>query len=118
MDLISGVSGYGSGSLYEFQTSGVSSSTSAKALENTLQNADLDQASDEELMDVCKSFESYFVEQVLKEAKNMVKSEDEESQYLQYFGDTLVQEYADMITDQGDLGIAQTLYDSMKRNGA
>lgn len=118
--MIDGLSSYYS-NLYtsEMSTDTVSANTSANALENTLSNTDLGTATDDELMDVCKSFESYFVEQVLKEAKKTVLSdEEEEGDYMQYFGDTLVQEYSDIISDNGNLGIAQMLYDSMKRNGA
>lgn len=96
----------------------VSNNTSAEALESTLSSTDLSAATDDELMDVCKSFESYFVEQVLKEAKKTVMSDEEEGDYMQYFGDILVQEYSDILSDNGNLGIAQMLYDSMKRNGA
>ena len=54
----------------------------------------------------------------MKEAKKTVKSdEDEENSYMQYFGDTLIQEYAEIVSDQSNLGIAQSLYESMKRNG-
>lgn len=118
--MINGLSSYYS----DLYTSGisadtVSSNTSANALEDTLSNTDLSTATDDELMDVCKSFESYFVEQVLKEAKKTVLSDDEEEgEYMQYFGDILVQEYSDLLSDNGNLGIAQMLYDSMKRNGA
>lgn len=94
------------------------STASADKLVDTLDGMNVKDASDEELLDACKSFESYFIEQVLKEAKKTVKDEDEEeNQYLQYFGDTMIQEYAKVISDRGDLGIAQTLYESMKRNG-
>lgn len=108
---------YGMGTDYanELTSTGVSQNT--KALQDTLQNGDLSNATDKELMDVCKSFESYFVEQVLKEAKKTIPSEEDEGEYMEYFGDMLVQEYAEMLSDNGSLGIAQTLYDSMKRNG-
>ena len=97
-------------------TSGVSEKT--EVLETSLNSVNLEKADDEELMEVCESFEAYFVEQVMKEAKKTVLSdEDEESDYLQYFGDILVQEYSTMISESGDLGIARNLYDSMKRNG-
>ena len=97
-------------------TSGVSEKT--EVLETSLNSVNLEKADDEELMEVCESFEAYFVEQVMKEAKKTVLSdEDEESEYLQYFGDILVQEYSTMISESGDLGIARNLYDSMKRNG-
>ncbi len=118
MSAISGLSGYDYGSIYGTDSSQISGSTSANALKSTLTDSDLKNATDEELMDVCKSFESYFIEQIMKEAKKTVKSdEDEENSYIQYFGDTLIQEYAEIVSDQSNLGIAQSLYDSMKRNG-
>lgn len=118
--MIDGISSY-YGTMYTsgLNTDTVTNNTSAVALEDTLSSTDLSSATDEELMDVCKSFESYFVEQVLKEAKKTVLSdEDEEGDYLQYFGDIMVQEYSDILSDNGNLGIAQMLYESMKRNGA
>ena len=119
-NMIDGLSSYYS-NLYTsgMSNNAVSSNTSANVLEDALNSTELSKATDDELMDVCKSFESYFVEQVLKAAKKTVLSEDEEEgDYIQYFGDTLVQEYSDIISDKGNLGIAQMLYDSMKRNGA
>ena len=71
---------------------------------------------DEELMEVCKTFENYFVEQVLKEMEKTVHSSDQESEYYQYFGDILTQSYAESFTESGQFGLAQTLYESMKRN--
>lgn len=88
-------------------------SYSTEALQKKIAGADADTASDEELMEACKSFESYFVEQVIKEMKKTVKSEEEEGDYMQYFGDTLYQEYAKAVTESGQLGIAQMMYDSM-----
>lgn len=69
--------------------------------------------SDEELMDACKSFEQYFVEQVMKEFTSTLE-EFEDNQYMNMFGDTLISEYAEKVTDSSDLGIAQMLYESMK----
>ncbi len=91
------------------------SAKSNSKIEDTL-NKNLKNASDDELMDVCKSFESYMVEQMFKEMKKSVGSEEEESPYVSYFGDTLYQKYADDIVDNGGMGIAQMLYESMKRN--
>lgn len=103
-------------SSYNLNTYGINQSTSASSLESALTNNNLENATDQELMDVCKSFESYFVEQVIKGAKSSILSEEDEGEYMQYFGDTLIQSYADIITESGDLGIAQMLYESMKRN--
>ncbi len=85
-------------------------------LQNSLEN--LDQSSDEELMDVCKSFESYFLEQVFKSMeKTVMKDENspDSSGYASIFKDQLLQEYANNATDNGGYGIAQMLYESMKR---
>lgn len=79
-------------------------------------NGNIKDSSDKELMDVCKSFESYFVEQVFKEMKKTVPENEENNEYLDYFGDRLYQEYAGEVTESGDLGIARMLYESMKRN--
>lgn len=69
---------------------------------------------DKELMEACKSFETYFVEQVLKEMRKTV--EENENNSYSYFNDLLYREYAGTITKQGELGLSQTLYESMKRD--
>jgi len=90
--------------------------SAAAGLEKKLKG-DLTNASDEELMDVCKSFEAYLLEHVLKDVKEaIVPKKDDENPYLNMFGDNLYQEYSKMIADSGQLGIAQKLFESMKRN--
>lgn len=91
---------------------------SGTKLKNTLENTDYANSTDDEIMDACKQFEAYFVEQVFKAMEKMVpKSEDSEGDYMKYFGDTLYQEYAKSATEQGDgFGIAKSLYEQMKRN--
>lgn len=103
----------GGTSLYNLTANTLDTSSSTNKLESSL-SGDLSNASDDQLMDVCKSFESYFVEQVIKEMKKTVSSEDE-GDYVEMFGDTMMSEYASLVTEQADLGIAQTLYESMKR---
>lgn len=92
--------------------------TSASKLENTL-SGDMSQATDEELMDVCKQFESYFMEQIIKGMEKMVPKSDEEdssvSQTVDFFKDTMIQDIASQSTETQGLGLAQTLYESMKR---
>lgn len=79
--------------------------------------SNLEGATEEELMDACKSFESYLVQQVMKQVKEAVaKSEDDQGEYMSYFGDMLYEKYAEDITETGELGIAQQLYEAMKRN--
>lgn len=73
--------------------------------------------SDEELMEVCKSFEAYLLEQVMKGMEKTIPYEEEKNPYLDNFGDMLYQEYAKSATENQGLGLAQMLYESMKRNG-
>ncbi|MDF2950590.1 MAG: hypothetical protein K0S18_173 [Anaerocolumna sp.] len=84
-------------------------------LENKLKENN-GQGTDEELMEACKSFETYFVEQVFNEMKKTIPNQEEQNEYVNYFGDMLYEKYAENITDSGNLGIAQMLYESMKRN--
>lgn len=84
--------------------------------------ADYSTASDEEMMKVCKEFESYFTEQVFKALQKMVPENEKDSSstsYVNMFKDTLTQEYAALSSESEggkDLGIAQMLYEQMKRN--
>ena len=93
----------------------LSNTAKTDQITSTLNNSD---ATDEELMDACKSFESYLMEQVFKGMEKTIMKDDEEEKndYLTQFGDMLYEEYAQEATDSGSLGIAQMLYDSMKRN--
>ncbi len=96
------------------------SDTSAYAkLNEKLKTAD-SSATDDELMDVCKQFEAYFVEQVFKEMEKTVpKSEGSlatDNQLVDYFKDNLRQKLSAEAADQQGLGLARMLYDQMKRN--
>lgn len=88
-------------------------------LEQTL-NSDLSTATDEELMDVCKEFESYFLEQVFKAMQKMVPESENRSsstkQLQDYYKDEMIQKLAQDSTETNGLGLAQTLYEQMKRN--
>lgn len=101
-------------SLYSAYGTSIKSSSSS-SLQSTLNNVN-SSTGDDELMEVCKSFESYFVQRVLEQAKTSLVGEEEEEQgeYMQYFGDILNEQYANMIVESGGTGLAQQLYDSMK----
>lgn len=100
-----------------YYTQNDTGSIKASALEKKLNSNGMENATDEELLDACKEFEAYLIEQVLKEVKESIpKSEEEDNKYTEYFGDMMLQEYASLLTERGDLGIAQTLYESMKNN--
>lgn len=87
---------------------------SVKKLEETLKNKP---STDEELMEVCKSFEAYFLEQVMKGMEKTIPYEGKKNPYMEQFGDIFYQEYAKSATENQELGLAQILYESMKRNG-
>lgn len=123
MSSISGLSGYYDySSIYnnmsDITSKGITNNTLTDQVEATLEQTDFQGSNDEELMEACKSFESYLIEQVMKESKKMIKmnSDEEENDYMSTFGDNLLQQYAGIITEKGELGIAQKLFDSMKRN--
>lgn len=111
--------------------------TKTSALQNTL-SKDLSTSTDNELMEVCKDFEEYFVEQMVKSMLKMAKvdGDDDDNSYASIFGlssgsdsgmSTMASFYGDqMVTmlsealcdsenGQG-LGLAQNLYNQMKRN--
>ena len=83
------------------------------------------EADDEELLAVCKEFEAYLWEQVLKGMEKTTKlfgdDDDEEgyaSNMVDVFKDTAIQEIAKQVTSdtEGPNSLAQILYEQMKRN--
>lgn len=76
-------------------------------------------ASDDELMDACKEFEAYFLEQCFKEMLKTVEEDEESSStsaLVDYYKDSMVQKLAADSTETNSLGLAQMLYEQMKRN--
>ncbi len=105
----------GSNSINSISSNYLSQASKTSGMEATLKNSE--NATDEELMEACKSFESYLLEQVFKGMeKTIIKDEEEENDYLAQFGDKLYEEYAKSASENGSIGIAQLLYESMKRN--
>ena len=92
--------------------------TTTQKLQNTV-SADYNNATEKELMNACKEFEAYFLEQMFKEMEKTIPDNDNEDATTQrlvdYFKDTAVQELTAQATEQNGLGIAQTLYEQMKR---
>ena len=87
----------------------------------TNRKKDYTQSSDDELLAVCKEFESYFVEQVFKEMQKTVDVfSDGESNpndsLVDFFKDNALQDLASTSTERDGLGLAQMLYEQMKRN--
>lgn len=107
----------GSDAILMQQNASSAATARTNKLSSSLDGIEKGAATDEELMEACKDFESYLVEQVIKSTKKaMLRDEESEGEYMKYFGDHLTQSYAEMITETADLGIAQMLYESMKRN--
>lgn len=105
---------YDVSSLYDTYSQSINTA-STSSVESVLGTVD-DSSSDEELLNACKEFEEYFLQKIIEQARKSVESEEEEGEYLQYFGDTLNQAYAEAVVDGGGIGLAQQLYESMKSN--
>lgn len=113
MDIGSGVS-----SAY---TNYLSSQATASRLDGQIRKKDYTQSSDDELLAVCKEFESYFVEQVFKEMQKTVDvfkdgDSNPNDSLVDFFKDNALQELAGTSTERDGLGLAQMLYEQMKRN--
>lgn len=85
---------------------------------NTKLDAVGSDSTDEELMSACKEFEEYFVQKIIEQARKSVLSDEEEGEYMKYFGDTLNESYAEAVVDGGGVGLAQQLYESIKGNNS
>ena len=92
---------------------------SSKKMQDTV-SKDYSKATDDELLDVCKQFEAYFMEQVFKQMEKTIIKDEESSgtttALVDYFKDSALQELTKTSTETQGLGIAQTLYEQMKRN--
>ena len=98
--------------------------TKADELKNTLNKTDYSEADDEKLLDACKQFESYMIEQMYKnmEKASKILTEDEDddstsSQYVDMFHDNYIQTIAESMTNSGQsIGLADQLYNAIKKN--
>ncbi len=92
----------------------------ASRLQNNIANADYVKASDDELLDACKQFEAYFIEQVYKGMLKTIPESEETFNYtstlMDYYKDQMIQGIAEETSKQSGLGLAQMLYEQMKRN--
>ena len=100
-----------------------SQDTYANKMSDELKSKDYKKSDEDELLGACKEFESYFLEQVFKEMQKTVdcfKDEEATSNYsdsmLGYFKDETIQKLASQSTETQGLGLAQSLFEQMKRN--
>ncbi len=92
----------------------------ASQLQNQIKSADYSKATDDELLDACKQFEAYFIEQMYKGMLKTIPQSEETSNYtstiMDYYKDQMIQGIAEETSKQSGLGLAQMLYEQMKRN--
>jgi Rod binding domain-containing protein len=97
-----------------------SKNASTTALQKKLESTS-EHSSDDELWAACKSFESYFLEQVFKEMQKSVDALKPESQdrststLVDYFKDQTLQEVCATSVDKQSNGFAQMLYENLRR---
>ena len=107
------------GSDYLNYLTDTASSERTKKLQQGLQG-DYSNATDDELMQVCKQFEAYFLEQVFKEVQKTVPdisgATGANKSLIDFYTDSMIQEVAAQATEHSSLGLAQILYEQMKRN--
>lgn len=93
---------------------------SASKLQDRLQSTAKNAATDDELMDACKQFESYFIEQMYKAMVKTIPQNEETSgstsTMMDYYKDQMIQSIADQTTEQSGFGLAQMLYEQMRRS--
>jgi flagellar protein FlgJ len=109
------------GSISSMYLNNIKDSTSKSSdIADKLKNG-VDGKSDEELMEACKEFEAYFTEQVFKNMRKAMVPQGEDdsgsmSTLKNYFEDELWKNYSSAAADQSNNGLAQMLYEQMKRN--
>lgn len=103
------------------QTTATNNAAASKAdsLQNSVHGLSSN-STDEELMGVLKDFESYFIEQIIKEMKETFTDEKEgssvASQYTDTFMDYAIEDVADLLVDEIGGNMTQQLFEQMKRN--
>ena len=71
---------------------------------------------EDELMGACKQFEAYFVQKIIEQAKSSIseESDEEKGEYVRMFDDMMNEQYANLITENGGIGLAQQLFEATK----
>jgi flagellar protein FlgJ len=115
---ISGLSQYAAESASDKSARMLSDATSKV---NKAKSSEDKEEVNEELMDACKQFEAYLMEQVYKGYEKTVKvfSKEEDNSMgtlVDYFKDITIQNITTMQSDTQSPGLAQMLYENMKRN--
>ena len=107
--------------LADTTTAAAIANQNTSALQNSLKGVSADKTEDE-LLQVCKDFESYFVEEVLKEVKENMKSEEDKDKdqsletLTDFHMDGTIELIADEVVEQVGESFTQQLFEQMKRN--
>ncbi len=94
------------------------SAEAASKVSNSISNVGAN-SSDEELTEAVESFESYMLEQVIKQVKKSVKPDDENSstsQMTEFYMDSTIQSLASTMVKEYGGTLTQDLVNQMKRN--
>lgn len=107
-------------SMYSYLTQtaqNASSSAAASSVNGSIQGLS-ENSTEAEMKDAIREFESYFIEQLLKEVQESLTSEEDSSnsQLTEYFMGQVNEQIADKILDQTGERLTQTLYEQMCRN--
>ena len=98
----------------------IASAAVARAKKAAAEVESTDKEDDVELMNACKNFEEYFIEQILKEGFKTINKDTSSmsassQSLLSYYEDGLAREIASSATDHGGYGLAQLMYEQMSR---
>ena len=104
----------------QYQTAQANATSASASSVKTAASKLNENSTEDELKSVLKDFESYFVEQILKEMKDAF-TEDEDSdstmgQYKDMMMDMAIEKVADQVVEQTGETLTQQLYEQMKRN--
>ena len=94
------------------------SDVSADKVSGSIKNA----STDDEMMDACKEFEAYMVQQMFKNMQEAAKifsddEDDDSNDYVDMFSDNYLQTISENMVNSGQgIGLAEQLYNSMVRN--
>lgn len=109
------------GNISSMVSNSLNNTGQAEKLKNQLESGNYANSTDEELMDACKQFEAYWVEMVFKEMEKTAyvfsdEKSDPNNTMVDYFKETTIQELSSNVTENQGLGLAQMLFEQMKRN--
>lgn len=92
------------------------------AVSDRVTNQIQDAETDEEMLDACKQFEAYMIQQMFKSMEESAKvfsddDEDSSGEYVEMFQDNYLSSIAEQMVNSGQgFGIAEQLYDSINQN--